>query len=154
MNGYDYIIKLPNYVEVSVLKKAGIIVAISCIAVIVLSALAVLALYSVPFVRANECIVFVNKNGTENSEDSDWLSVSDLKSLQIVDDDVLGENTYIEISTKKRISSVSWGKISLSYDISAIARDWDTFEEIEMYQGKRTIHFTLSGTKWIVEGVD
>ncbi len=127
-------------------------VALICLVVLVL---AVSAFYSFAYVKSNQCVVVVNKHGLTKSEESDWISLSDLSKLQIMDDDfVAKEDIYIEIRTKTKINSISWNKISFSFDICAIARVWEGYEEIGQYQGTRTVNLKFSNFKWIVESVD
>ncbi len=113
-----------------------------------------IAFYAIPYVKANQSIVYVNRNGTGASEESDWLSVSDLQLLQIVEEDMIREEIGIELNTKTKLSWQSWNRISVICDITAAAEYTDSGEELARYRQKREIVFHFSHLKWKVVQVN
>lgn len=77
-----------------------------------------------------------------------------MKQLQIVDENILKENIYISLKTKEKFSWNSWKKVSIIYDVTAIAREWETYEETAYYEKTLTINFVFSNFEWIVESVE
>ncbi|MBQ7035282.1 MAG: hypothetical protein IJN34_06055 [Clostridia bacterium] len=123
------------------------------IGAVVLCLLAFVAFYAVPFVRGNNIIVHVNQNGINAEVESDWITNEDLKLMQIVDNDLIREDTYTSIKTKTNMSWISWNKISIIYDITANVKNWDDNAKIVQCDGKREMIFVFSDFKWIVEKV-
>ena len=118
------------YKNKNLMKKNIIIIAAACV---VFALLGGIAFYAIPCV-ANQSIAYVNRNGISASEESDWLSVSDLKLLQIVDDDMIREDLWVDLKTKTNLSWLSWNRISIICDITATAEEWDSGEEPVQYQ--------------------
>ena len=121
--------------------------------VILLSSLLAVVYYSFAFVKLNDCIVFVNKNGVQESEESDGISNSQIKQFQIVEDEFIEENFYIQIKTRKKITNLSVSKISFLCDITVTVKDWESFDEVKVYNQKQETNFYFEDFKWKVDSV-
>lgn len=129
-------------------KLALVVVCVFCVSLVL-----IVAYFSVAFIKLNDCIVYVNKNGVQESEESDWISNSQIKQFQIVEDEFIGENFYIQIKTRKKISHLSINKITFRCDVKATVKDWESFDEVKVYNQKQEANFYFEDFKWKVESV-
>ena len=132
----------------------GVWIIIAALCVVVAAVLLTLAVYSIPFVKGNNSIVAANKTLLENQGDTDWISFSNLKKLQIVDDETIEKDRNISIKTKVKPTWTAWDKVSIHYEITATAKDWDTNEIVSNHQGSVIMHFRLAGFRWVVDEVN
>ena len=104
--------------------------------------LCVIAFYSLPYIKANSLIVYVNKNAINEVQKDSWVSEEEMKLLQIIDESALSDDLNISVKTSTSVTNVSWSKISFLYNINVVIKDGETQEEIDRYQGKRTVDFS------------
>ena len=122
--------------------------------VILISFLSLVIFYAVSFEKINTTIAYINKNGSSNSEETDWISISDFKKLQIVDDVFITEDNYINIKTKNNVKFKSLDNIVYTVDVKAVVNDWETSSNVAECSGKLKIDFKFSGMKWQVVKVE
>lgn len=133
------------------LKKSHLFFLIVFIIIIIF---AIIFYFVIPFVEGNNLITYANNNKIGNIENSEIISISDYKKLQIVDEGLISENNFISIKTKRKISLQAINKFSIVYDIRATIDDSESLEKIAEYQTKREIIFCFKNFKWIVESVN
>jgi len=114
-----------------------------------------LSFYAAAYIKGNNCIVHANKNIVKEQyiEYSNWISLSDYNELRIVDEAQINDTTYISLKTKPKFSIRAWNKIVIDYQIIAVIKDSDTWEEITNYNQRRAISFVFSDFKWMVDSV-
>lgn len=122
--------------------------------VLTVSVLSLIAFYAVSFEKTYTAIAYINKNGSTNSDESDWISESDFEKLQIVDEHFITEDNYIKIKTKNKIKLKSLNNIVYVVDVKAFVQDWETGSKIAECSGKLEINFRFSDMKWRVKEVE
>ncbi|MBO5321263.1 MAG: hypothetical protein J6B22_01485 [Clostridia bacterium] len=130
------------------------IILFTILAVILISFLSLIVFYAVSFEKFNTAIAYINKNGSSNSEETDWISISDLKKLQIVDDIFITEDNYIIVKTKNNVKFKSLGNVVYTVDVKAVVNDWETGSNVAECSGKLQIDFKFSDMKWRVVKVE
>lgn len=125
-------------------------IALSCVVTVFLG---IVAFYAVPYVKADNLITHVNRNGIENCGEADWISRQDVAALQIVPSAVLQEDVYVSFDSDLKIQLPAWGSIVLTYDLNANVQDWETWDVTDCYHQKKEITFVFSQGKWRVTAV-
>ncbi len=110
--------------------------------------------YSTPYFKGKNCIAYLNKNGIDNCGESEWISMSDLELMQIVENDIfLQDNRYVVTKIRGKTEWNTLTKICVSYDVTAKVMEWDSYTEIKEYQGQIVVDFVFSNFEWRVESV-
>lgn len=137
-------------------KTIGLWFVLGAVITIIVSALLVVAFYSMSYMKLNDMLkLATTRNADEfiDGEDSRF-AYDHLISLKITDDKI-GENEHVEYKTKNKISAISLGYIQYTLQINARIVDWDTWEEKNQYSGTRTValRFDTKQFQWVVESV-
>lgn len=133
------------------MKKLAFIIILIVIMSILLS---VAAFYSEPFVRGNNYVVAANKTVIEECNETDWVSLSDIKKIQLLSDDTILADTNITVRTTFTPKWYTWREMSICYHFTAVARDMVTNDVIEEKQGTVILTFLFKDMQWIVVSVD
>lgn len=131
--------------------KKGIKVLIAVLIALFVIFMGFMSYFAMPYVKSNEMIVFANKNKIESFEEDAFVSFEDLKSLQIVDIELMEsiKDSYVQLKTKKKLKVLSFNKVSISCDINAELYTI-TDNIIGQYKGEKEILFEFSNFKWNV----
>lgn len=138
------------------MSKKFIVFLLIAIGVVIITFATILCIYSIPYVKINQAIVYVNKNDVEISglDVNDWISPQDFKKLDIVEQNISPKNAHVEIDTHSVIKSFSYNKLIIRVDITAKVRDLETFEIINCYSQTRTISCSFNHLKWTVDCIE
>ena len=101
------------------------------------------------FVKVNELITFVNRNGIENFNDLDsdsWVSYEQAKML-LVNKFQSDNDTYVRVKTTPFLLKWSVGEMTIQYDINVTVDN-------ESFSKQCTINLELSRFEWIIISVD
>lgn len=136
--------------------KKTLIIVLVIVGVISCSFLAAFTFYIIPYQKGNQLITFANKQGivVDNERESDWISNSNLKAVQIVDNSAFQQEIYVDIDTDANYTFIALNKVAVTYDTEIEVKDWQTFETIGDYEKNIKIIFEFSNFKWQVINVN
>jgi len=136
--------------------KKTLIIVLVIVGVISCSFLAAFAFYIIPYQKGNQLITYANKQGivVDNERESDWISNSNLKAVQIVDNSAFQQEIYVDIDTDANYTFIALNKVAVTYDTEIEVKDWQTFETIGDYEKNIKIIFEFSNFKWQVINVN
>ena len=136
--------------------RKTLIIVLVIVGIISCSILAAFTFYIIPYQKGNQLITFANKQGivVDNERESDWISNSNLKAVQIVDNSAFQQEIYVDIDTDANYTFIALNKVAVTYDTEIEVKDWQTFETIGDYEKNIKIIFEFSNFKWQVINVN
>ncbi len=138
------------------MKKKIIALIVSGAAVLTVAFL-IFAHFFMTFYKLNEIVdVAAKYNADEIPSIEFWgIELEDHIKLKFFDEPV-AEEEYVEYSTQRKITHLSWNKVAYNIPFKATIYDWDSYEKLRSYSGVRVVEFEYNAKKfkWEVTNVE